>query len=217
MKCDACEIGNLEKRTLPLKVEIEGAPSIEVPVDVLKCPNCGEHEIDTVASRERDKKVLEQLVRYYSPRMTSLPGKVAYWMRSVIGLPQIDLAKEARVDPSTLSVATTRNSPLDTFAAVVLLARCVDFLSGNRRGTDLTHQVQNLAALLDAREVIEPHKILAEGRVYRGDRIRVEPVSRGALTKMVNEQKPVVEQDSSFPYFMLTKKPGRRQLKQKSR
>jgi hypothetical protein len=202
MKCDECGKGNLERKIVTQKVEIEGAPTFEVPVEILQCSNCDEYEIDTIASKEKDKKVLEELVRYYGPRKNELPGKVAYWMRSVIELPQNALAKESGVDASTLSVAANRNSKLDTFAAVVLLAHCIDFLSGNDRGTELTNQIQNLAALLDVQK-IPTLKGIFEGSIQRRE-LHV-PLSRGDLTKMVEEQSADVEQNA-IPYYMLTAK-----------
>jgi hypothetical protein len=86
MNCDVCGTGILEQKNLTQNIEIEGAPIIVVPVDVLQCSDCKESVIAACSFLNRDWKILEHLVGHYEANTKDLPQPVAHWMKNQLGL-----------------------------------------------------------------------------------------------------------------------------------
>ena len=151
MKCSNCNKGILARKTIEEIVEIEGGPTLKVKgIKVLQCPKCGDVLKDMVVSAEQTKRILSGLVKYYAPQPEKLPGKVAQWMRKAIGLTVNELAVFAGgLDPSTFSRAAQRNSCLDHFAAIALLALTIDFVTGSKIGRAKLREMRELDQLLD--------------------------------------------------------------------
>ena len=151
MKCLNCNKGTLVRKTINEVVEIEGGPTVKVKgIEVLQCPKCGDVLKDMVVSAEQTKRILSGLVKYYAAQPEKLPGKVAHWMRKAIGLTVSELAELAGgLDPSTFSRAAQRNSNLDHFAAIVLLALTIDFVTGRTIGRTKVREMRELDQLLD--------------------------------------------------------------------
>ena len=144
MKCDNCKEGRMIQKAINEAVEIPGAPTFEVKgVQVLECSNCHDVLIDTAAAEERTKLILRTLVQYYGPRQFEVPGKVAQWMRNAIGLSQNELANEVEgIDPSAFGHAAARNSPIDHYAAFVLIYLSADFVTGGTDGRKLIEKTK---------------------------------------------------------------------------
>jgi hypothetical protein len=103
-----------------------------------------------VVSADQTKRVLSGLVKYYGPQSEKLPGKVAQWIRKAIGLTVNELGELAGgLDPSTFSRAAQRNSCIDHFAAIALLALTIDFVTGRTIGRAKLREMQELDQLLD--------------------------------------------------------------------
>lgn len=151
MKCLNCNKGTLVQKVITEIVEIDGGPTLKVKgVKVLQCPKCGDLLKDMVVSAEQTKRVLSGLVKFYSPQAEKLPGKVAQWIRKAIGLTVNEFAELAGgLDPSTFSRAAKRNSCIDHFAAVTLLALTIDFVTGKTVGRSKLKEMQELDQLLD--------------------------------------------------------------------
>lgn len=163
MKCTSCKKGSLKNLSTDDLVEIEGGPSIRVlGLKVLKCSHCGKILMNSVVAAERTRKVLAGLLEYYAHRPSELPGKVSLWMRKAVDLPSTELAEKAHLTPSAFAHAEKKNSYIDHFAALVLLARVADFVSGGTQAQEALRAITELDQLLDpslleAVEVI-PHE-----------------------------------------------------------
>ena len=155
MKCLNCKKAEMKKVVINDEVVIDGGPTFRVKgITVLRCPKCEDILMDSVTSAERTRRVLSGLIRVYSPQSEKLPGKVALWMRKTMGLSIAEFAKMAGgMDPSTFTYAAQRNSPIDHYAAIVLLARATDFVTGGQAGSSKLRELQELDQLLDPETV----------------------------------------------------------------
>ena len=151
MNCHVCDSGQMVAKTVSETVEFDGAPAIEIQgVRQLECDHCHDLQIDTVASRERTKKILTKLVQLYSPRISEIPGKVAHLMRHAVGLSQNELAAEVGgIDPSAFAHAAARNTHIDRYSAFVLLSLCADFVTGKSEGRKLVEETKSVDKILE--------------------------------------------------------------------
>ena len=151
MKCQNCKKGTMAAKAIDEVVEIEGGPTFKIQgLKVLECPKCGDALKDMVVSAEQNKKVLSGLIKFYAPQAEKLPGKVAQWIRKSIGLSVQEFAELAGgMDASTFTRAAQRNSSIDHFAALALLALATDFVTGGHGGMTRLQEIRELDQLLD--------------------------------------------------------------------
>lgn len=156
--CHVCEHGQMTLQHLTQELHLEGAPVFKVPdIPVYVCSNCGEQMLDIAVSRALDQKFLAVAWEYYADKTNVLPGKVATWMRKVIGLSARELAKRVDIDESTLSQSTAKNSTLDRFVATYLLALIKGKLEGDGSGEEYVNRLVDLREnwpVVDALEVV---------------------------------------------------------------
>lgn len=155
MKCVNCGKAEMKKQVIDDTVEIPGGPVVRVKgLKVFQCPACDDILMDSVTSAEQTKRVLSGLVAHYSSRSNQLPGKVLQWIRKAIGISLSDFAKLAGgMNPSAFTHAATRNSPVDHYAAILLLALTTDFITGSRAGTKHLEEIQEFGRYIDKKTI----------------------------------------------------------------
>lgn len=149
MKCLECGKTNYVQDHITDEIQIDGGPTLRIKgIDAQVCPKCGDVLMDAVSSAKRTQAALAALVQHYSSNF-EIPGKVAKWMRKSIDLSATDWATAASMDASSFSQAAQRNSTVDRYAALILLARTADFVSGSKRAEQLIQRTHELEKFMN--------------------------------------------------------------------
>ena len=176
LNCPSCEKGSLIEKEIIRKLEIDGAPEVDVTVTARVCSNCQEVFVSEKSIVLANKYFLEKLLFIYLKDPSTLPGKVATWIRKEISLSARELAELAGLKESTLSHANTNNSVLDRFAATVLLLLANDKLNDTTVGRETIGKLSNLVEFwhkgIPTAEIVEQIKSRSEIAMGRLESLR---------------------------------------------
>lgn len=150
MKCNQCESGRRINKLLNEPIEIPGGPTLLVRgVEGYECEACGDIILKLSVAKEVHRRALAALVVHYFEHPDQLRGKVANWIRTTIGMTVPELiTKIGDKDPETYFKRVQRNSKLDRYAALVLLALATDFLRGDHAAMKQIDALSSLSSLV---------------------------------------------------------------------
>lgn len=150
MNCTACKKGELKKAKIDHILEIPGGPVLKIKgVPSLVCNKCEDELVDMVAAADINKKALSKLVLMHN-HGSHLKGKTARWISKAIGFQTSEWEKYNTYSYDAFMKAVQRNSELDPLAALILIAKAVDFVTGTTTASKRIQEAMELDQLLAA-------------------------------------------------------------------
>jgi hypothetical protein len=195
--CPNCKNGTLEIKMVNQYLSIDGAPEFKVEnFPVLVCIDCAYEIMSLSESEKLDKLFLELLIQYYSRKPWDVIGKVASWIRKVVGITARELAGLARIEESTISHTFKKNTALDRFAATILLIKARDFLNGTTESDEIIKRLNDPELFFHPRFPVA--EIIQKIKNPKVINLGLKPIRRRPLRSTMEKQQNAL---GSFDYL----------------
>ncbi len=149
MKCTQCKKSEMKKAIIDTIVEIPSGPTLKIKkISTYVCPKCGDEMVDMLTAAQINKQALSQLISKHNSG-SNLNGKTARWIYKTIRFNASEWENFGIYSYDAFMKAVQRNSTIDRLAALVLLAKAVDYVTGTLAASSRIHEVLNLDKLLE--------------------------------------------------------------------